>query len=223
MDFSDTELERFSRQILADDVGGRGQRRWRESTVHLYGEEALLAPCAVYLERAGIGQVVLQPLDPIRDLEKPRDVLAARPGAAQHGWPPVLRVFAGGDPSWWHAQANSAPATHGSLWLAVRGHLTFVASWAVPQPVCPLDEDFFSAWTAACRPEVPHDLYSPLYAWSAATLAATLALRSLLLAPEKQLHAWFAHDFSTGMMLEPAASGAVGRSAARCPYCTAKQ
>ena len=62
---SDAQIERFARQIVLPEVGGRGQERLLASTVRLLAEpgaeEALetLLLCAIHLGVAGVGTLVL--------------------------------------------------------------------------------------------------------------------------------------------------------------------
>ncbi|MDR1648504.1 MAG: HesA/MoeB/ThiF family protein [Zoogloeaceae bacterium] len=54
-DFSETELERYSRHILLADVGIEGQEKILESKVLIIGAGGLGAPIAYYLAAAGVG------------------------------------------------------------------------------------------------------------------------------------------------------------------------
>ncbi len=55
---TDRQLERYSRQILLPDVGGRGQERLLAATVVLAGTGDALAVAATLLARAGVGRLV---------------------------------------------------------------------------------------------------------------------------------------------------------------------
>jgi molybdopterin/thiamine biosynthesis adenylyltransferase len=57
--FSESELERYARQMVLPEIGGRGQERLRAATVALVGAGGLGAPAALYLAGAGIGSLVL--------------------------------------------------------------------------------------------------------------------------------------------------------------------
>ncbi len=59
MALSDTQIERFSRQIILPQVGGRGQERLLRSSVALAGDRALLEIAALSLAGAGIGRIIL--------------------------------------------------------------------------------------------------------------------------------------------------------------------
>jgi molybdopterin/thiamine biosynthesis adenylyltransferase len=56
------EIERYSRQILVPDLGGKGQMRLRQGRVLVIGAGGLGSPAAFYLAAAGIGTLGL--IDP---------------------------------------------------------------------------------------------------------------------------------------------------------------
>src|ERR1043166_4761404 len=58
------QIERYSRQIMVPDIGGKGQIRLRESRVLVIGAGGLGSPAAFYLAAAGIGALGL--IDPDR-------------------------------------------------------------------------------------------------------------------------------------------------------------
>lgn len=57
LDFTDAELERYSRHILLPEVGAIGQARLRQSSVLIVGAGGLGAPMILYLAAAGIGRI----------------------------------------------------------------------------------------------------------------------------------------------------------------------
>src|ERR1043166_6645375 len=61
---SPEQIERYSRQILVPDIGGKGQIRLREARVIVIGAGGLGSPAAFYLAAAGIGTLGL--IDPDR-------------------------------------------------------------------------------------------------------------------------------------------------------------
>ena len=56
-DFSDEQVERYSRHIILPEVGGEGQSKLLESKVLLVGAGGLGSPAAYYLAAAGIGNM----------------------------------------------------------------------------------------------------------------------------------------------------------------------
>ncbi len=59
LDFSDDEIQRFSRHILLEDVGGIGQAKLRDAAVLIVGAGGLGSPLLLYLAAAGIGRIGL--------------------------------------------------------------------------------------------------------------------------------------------------------------------
>ena len=59
LDFSEQEIQRYSRQILLREVGGTGQARLRAASVLIIGAGGLGSPAALYLAAAGIGRIGL--------------------------------------------------------------------------------------------------------------------------------------------------------------------
>lgn len=56
-DFTEEELNRYSRHILLQDVGVEGQERIRQGKVLVVGAGGLGAPVAMYLAAAGVGTI----------------------------------------------------------------------------------------------------------------------------------------------------------------------
>lgn len=57
IDFTDEQLERYSRHIILQDVGIEGQARILQSRVLIIGAGGLGAPVALYLAAAGVGTI----------------------------------------------------------------------------------------------------------------------------------------------------------------------
>lgn len=57
MDFTEEQIERYSRHIILPEVGGLGQAKIREASCFVVGAGGLGAPAAMYLAAAGIGRL----------------------------------------------------------------------------------------------------------------------------------------------------------------------
>lgn len=55
--FSDEQVKRYSRQIVLPEVGGKKQRKIRDSSALIVGAGALGSPSSMYLAAAGIGKL----------------------------------------------------------------------------------------------------------------------------------------------------------------------
>ncbi|MFO7867846.1 MAG: ThiF family adenylyltransferase [Bacteroidales bacterium] len=59
MDFTDEQIERYSRHLILQDVGIEGQQKIIESKVLIVGAGGLGSPVAMYLAAAGVGTIGL--------------------------------------------------------------------------------------------------------------------------------------------------------------------
>ena len=57
IDFTDEQLERYSRHIILKDIGIEGQSKICESSILIIGAGGLGAPAALYLAAAGVGTI----------------------------------------------------------------------------------------------------------------------------------------------------------------------
>ena len=57
LDFTETEINRYSRHILLREVGGTGQAKLRTASVLVIGAGGLGSPLALYLAAAGVGRI----------------------------------------------------------------------------------------------------------------------------------------------------------------------
>lgn len=57
MDFTNEQIERYSRHIILTEVGGKGQKKIRESKILVIGAGGLGSPAAFYLAAAGVGTI----------------------------------------------------------------------------------------------------------------------------------------------------------------------
>jgi len=65
IEFSDEQIERYSRHIILPEVGGSGQQKMLEARVLLLGAGGLGSPAAYYLAAAGIGNLGIVDFDQV--------------------------------------------------------------------------------------------------------------------------------------------------------------
>jgi molybdopterin/thiamine biosynthesis adenylyltransferase len=79
MTLTDHQMERYSRQIILEQVGGTGQERLLESKVLIIGAGGLGAPAALYLAAAGVGTIGIVDADPVDLTNLQRQVIHHTP------------------------------------------------------------------------------------------------------------------------------------------------
>ncbi len=75
MDFTDEQIERYSRQIILSEVGGKGQEKLFQSKVLIIGCGGLGSPAAYYLAAAGVGKIGLVDSDKVELNNLQRQIL----------------------------------------------------------------------------------------------------------------------------------------------------
>jgi len=65
IEFTDEQIERYSRHIILPEVGGSGQQKMLEARVLLLGAGGLGSPAAYYLAAAGIGNLGIVDVDQV--------------------------------------------------------------------------------------------------------------------------------------------------------------
>ena len=65
MNFTNEQIERYSRQIILPNVGGKGQEKLLKAKVLIIGTGGLGAPCSFYLAAAGVGRIGLVDSDKV--------------------------------------------------------------------------------------------------------------------------------------------------------------
>src|SRR4030067_1790318 len=78
-DFSDEQIERYSRHIILPEVGGKGQKKLLESKVLVIGAGGLGSPSAFYLAAAGVGKIGIVDNDVVELSNLQRQIIHGTP------------------------------------------------------------------------------------------------------------------------------------------------
>ncbi len=75
MQLNENQIERYSRQILLPNIGGKGQERLLNAKVLIIGAGGLGSPCALYLGAAGVGTIGIVDSDSVELNNLQRQIL----------------------------------------------------------------------------------------------------------------------------------------------------
>ena len=75
MNFREDQIERYSRQMILSNVGGKGQEKLFNAKVLVIGAGGLGSPCALYLASAGIGRIGIVDSDAVELNNLQRQIL----------------------------------------------------------------------------------------------------------------------------------------------------
>ena len=81
--FSDEQLERYSRHIILPQIGGKGQEKLLASKVLIVGAGGLGSPAALYLAAAGVGTLGIMDGDVVDTSNLQRQILHATKDVGQ--------------------------------------------------------------------------------------------------------------------------------------------
>jgi molybdopterin/thiamine biosynthesis adenylyltransferase len=87
MEFTEEQINRYSRHILLPEVGGKGQKKIAKAKILLVGAGGLGSPAALYLAAAGVGRIGLIDSDVVDLTNLQRQILHHTPDI---GRPKVL-------------------------------------------------------------------------------------------------------------------------------------
>lgn len=83
MPLRDDQIERYSRQIILPNVGGKGQEKILKAKVLIIGAGGLGSPCALYLASAGVGRIGIVDSDAVELNNLQRQILHSTQNAGK--------------------------------------------------------------------------------------------------------------------------------------------
>jgi len=83
MDFTEEQIERYSRHIILPEVGGRGQAKLLESRVFVLGAGGLGSPSLLYLAAAGVGTIGVADGDVVEVSNLQRQIIHTNAGVGE--------------------------------------------------------------------------------------------------------------------------------------------
>src|SRR5207244_4338841 len=87
------QIERYSRQIMVPDLGGKGQIRLRQARVLVIGAGGLGSPAAFYLAAAGVGTLGLVDPDNVELSNLQRQILHSTPDIGRKKVEPAKKTL----------------------------------------------------------------------------------------------------------------------------------
>jgi adenylyltransferase/sulfurtransferase len=64
-DFTQDQINRYSRHIILPEIGGKGQKKINDASVFMVGAGGLGSPCGYYLVAAGVGRIGIADADTV--------------------------------------------------------------------------------------------------------------------------------------------------------------
>jgi hypothetical protein len=115
---SDSQIDRYSRQIVLSEIGGRGQERLLRAEVAIQGCGDAALVCATYLAGAGVGTLSLSGIKPRDGLGNALDLVTRNPDCLLVREPrqPSVTILLGGD------VPDGFPSASPVVWGATSGH-----------------------------------------------------------------------------------------------------
>jgi hypothetical protein len=115
---SDSQIDRYSRQIVLSEIGGRGQERLLRAEVAIHGDGDAVLVCATYLVGAGVGTLSVGGIEPRDGLGNALDLATRNPDCLLVREPrrPSVTILVGGD------VPDRLPSASAVVWGATSGH-----------------------------------------------------------------------------------------------------